>query len=220
MRYAFLSFILLVLASAASAGPSLKGSPASQMRQNSIADKARLTRIQDRDQLKAFIKAGLLVEVVPTASFFFAKEIGEADPSHGDLYRHARPWVKKFLEDVSAECYAVTGERLEVTSLVRTAAYQRSLVRGGNRAAIRGHAWWQRSSHLTGSTVDISYLGLQPATVRWLEKKLRALEKAGLVEATEEYGNNCFHVMVFPKYGEPAQAPKPRKTRKSKRPAR
>ena len=62
-----------------------------------------------------------------------------------------------------------------------------------------GRAWWKQSSHLTGSTVDISYKDISPESKAWLERKLRQMERQGLVEATEEHGSQaCFHVMVFP----------------------
>jgi hypothetical protein len=218
-RFAVLLAFLLILPDAAVAGGGpLSGSRSSQIKQNKVANRHDLTRLKDLKQLRAFIADGLLVAVGDTDAYVIDKSLGEMDPDHADLYAHARPWVKAFLGDVLGECRASTGARFTITSLVRTKAYQKKL-RRHNHAAASGKTWWKQSSHLTGSTVDISYLDLDDDAERCLEKKLRALEKKGLIEATKEYGNACFHVMVFPEYAKPAtKAVKKKKTRKAKKP--
>ncbi len=176
----------------------LAGSSASQQRQNRIADRYDLTRLRRREDLERFIKAGLLVRIDDSAAYDLDKDIGSMDPGHADLYRYARPWVKRFLDETLSEGLRETDQRFKITSLVRTEAYQRRLSRR-NGNAIHGRIWWKQSSHLTGSTVDISYKDLHPKTVEWLARSLRLLERRGRVEATEERGDQaCFHVMVFP----------------------
>lgn len=213
-RLAVLLAFLLVLPETMAAGGPLSGSRGSQAKQNKVANRHDLTRLKDLKQLRHFIKHGLLVAVGDTDAYAIDRSLGEMDPDHAELYAHARPWVKKFLDDVLSEGHRATGTRFTITSLVRTKAYQRKL-RRHNRAAASGATWWKQSSHLTGSTVDISYLGLDAEAERWLEKRLRALEKRGLIEATKEYGQACFHVMVFPEYGK-AAPPKAKKKAKKR----
>lgn len=177
----------------------LKGSIASQKRQNRIADRYNLTRLKDRSALKRFIKKGLLVEVVDTDAYYISVYTGYLDPGHEDLYRHTRPWVKLFLDDVLVEGHKKFGEDFKITSLVRTRWYQRRLIRK-NRNAIGGRAWWQQSSHLTGSTVDISYKDMSPKLQKWFEKRLSRMERQGLIEANKEYGSRHYHIMVHPRY--------------------
>lgn len=215
-------FLFAVSAEAAAERGSLRGGRASQARQNEMADARGLSRLKDRAELKRFIKAGLLVPVRGNESYAISKHLGSQDPGHESLYRHARPWAKAFLDDVLGEGHGRFGEEFRVTSLVRTREYQRRLGKK-NRNAIVGDAGWRRSAHLTGSAVDISYLDLSPEAKRWLSKRLTELERKGLVEATMEHGQACFHVMVSPDYGKnkkKASKKKPRQKKKRAKPAR
>lgn len=185
----------------------LRGSVASQKRQNSVADDHDLTRIKDLDQLERFIDQGRLVPIEDTDSYYL-ETVGSEDPDNAELYAHARPWVKKFLDAELEAAHRDTGDRFKITALSRTKKYQKRLCRN-NAAAICGSAWWKQSSHLTGSTVDISKIDMSSKARKWLRKRLIKLEKQGKIEATEESG--CFHVMVFPNYGD-----KPKKKLKKK----
>lgn len=176
----------------------LRGSVASQKRQNSVADKWDLTRLKDVSQLKRFIEKGRLVPIVDTDAYYL-DAVGSEDPDNADLYAHARPWVKKFLDAELGAAHSDAGDRFKITGLARTKAYQKRLCRT-NSAAICGSAWWKQSSHLTGSTVDISKIDMSDAARDWLRRRLIKLEAKGKIEATEEAG--CFHVMVFPDYGQ------------------
>lgn len=194
--------LFLLPADAHAKRASLKGSVVSQKRQNLAADRHRLSRLRDLGDLKRFVRKGLLVPVEDTDAYVIGPGLGCMDPDHAAWYRHARPWTKTFLDRELGAAHRETGERFRVTSLVRTRAYQRKLVRSGANA-ISGRKWWMRSSHLTGATVDISYKDMSKKAQRWLDKRLLALERRGLVEATKERRSYCYHVMVFPKYGEP-----------------
>ena len=216
---------LLILFSVLCAAPteasarsaSLKGGVISQKRQNRVADRHHLTRLKDLDALKKSVRSGLLVEVSDTDAYRLGPYLGYLDPGNEAWYRHTRTWTKRFLDRELGDIHRATGERFKVTSLVRTRAYQRKLVKSGANA-ISGRAWWRQSSHLTGATVDISYKDMSADARKRLEKRLLALEKAGLIEATKEHASYCFHIMVFPEYGAPKHAPKTesRKTRKTK----
>jgi hypothetical protein len=56
------------------------------------------------------------------------------------------------------------------------------------------------SSHLGGSTVDITKKGLTKDEIRWMRKALLKLEAQDLVEATEEFRQSVFHIMVYKMY--------------------
>lgn len=54
-----------------------------------------------------------------------------------------------------------------------------------------------RSVHPTGMAVDLRKSHV-PACLHWLRSTLLSLEKAGVLEATEEFSPPHFHVAVFP----------------------
>lgn len=197
---------ILASASAVSAdgfGGILRGSRAAMARENAAADRHDLRRYKHSGELRAAIESGMLVKIPDTEGYFLDPTLGEADvPFHARLYRHARPWVKSFLDDVARDLKKAIGvvETLKITSLVRTETYQELLMLRNPNAA-RGATADTRSSHLTGSTVDISTKEMSPKVRAWLRQKLAVLEMRGLVQATEERkANMCFHVMVFPEY--------------------
>ncbi len=199
----------------------LRGGEAAQKRHNRAANAENLTRLDDRDDLKRFIAQGHLVPITDTTSYYL-DAIGGHDPGHEDLYRHARPWTKRFLDAELKAGHDAFGHRFKVTSLVRTDVYQGRICRSRNRAAICGGSWWEQSLHLTGATVDISKEGMSAKTLAWMRKRLVRLQKQGLVAAIEERG--AFHVFVRKAYGAPAKkvkkpkpAKKPRKAKKRKR---
>jgi hypothetical protein len=191
--------IIIPLLFLAYASP-LQASTASQQRQNRAADRYGLKRFKDRAELRSSIEQGGLVPIKGTAAYELDEGLGSSDDGHQALYRHARPWTKDFLDRELSALHEATGVRFRVTSLVRTEAYQQALSRGGNRAAIHGPRWWQRSSHLTGATVDISWLDLDRRVTAQLKKRLVELQRQGQVEFIMESYHKCFHVMVLPTY--------------------
>lgn len=196
---------VLVMLLALAAVPSLRGSSDSQMRQNKEADRLGLERYRDRPALEKAVRSGRLIVITPTPAYELDSGIGSADHGHETLYAHAKPWVKTFLDRELGPVHAATGIRFRVTSLVRTETYQRALIAGGESNATHGKSRWKRSSHLTGSTIDISWLGLDRKVVAKLSKRLLDLERRNLIEATMEHHNQCFHIMVFPSYSKPAR---------------
>lgn len=190
-----LLFPLLFLASASTP----HGAVLSQQRQNLAADRHGLVRYRDLAELQTAVAKGELVSITDTTVYEISEWLGSADPENRDLYRHARPWVRDFLDREIGALNLTTGARFRVTSLVRTEDYQRELVRRGNRAAVHGRAWWQRSSHLTGATVDLGRRGLDPRIVSTLRQRLIELQRLGQVEFILE--PTCFHIMVLPNYG-------------------
>jgi hypothetical protein len=102
-------------------------------------------------------------------------------------------------------------QRLRVTSLVRTVGSQQRLAEWNNNAADATGA--ERSSHLTGATVDISKRWMSPAGQEWLREVLYSLREAGYLYAIEEFYQPTFHIMVYPKYAQYVKKLKHRKER-------
>jgi hypothetical protein len=173
------------------AGASLRGSKSSLERQNKEADRENLTRIENDAQLARFKRAGLLVKLPETRYV-------AVNPRLDSKWRWCRPQVVPFLRDIGREYYVLFREPLQINSAVRTADYQRKLrARNGNATSADGK---NRSSHLTGATVDIGKKNMSHEERKWLQNKLLALEEKDLIEATEEKRQACFHVMVFKSY--------------------
>ena len=180
-------------------------SHAQQKKQNSIIKKQHLSYIQDRSELKRSIALkgkNRLVLVSDTTSYYLSKSMGRLDPKHKKLYHYARTWVKLFLDTELTEGHRVTSDRFKLPSLVRTNKYQKKLRKHDPDAgAIAGKKWWQKSSHLTGSTVDISFKGLSPAGFKWLQERLIQLQaEDNKVVAVQENCQGHFHVFISPLY--------------------
>ena len=107
--------------------------------------------------------------------------------------------------DQSRDFRSEFGESLQVNSCVRTVVYQRALAgRNGNAARVSGS---RASLHLTGSAVDITKVGMSARQIRWMRERLLRNERQGMVEATEEFVQSVFHVVVFKKYDPPVAKP-------------
>ncbi|MFH1047477.1 MAG: DUF5715 family protein [Patescibacteria group bacterium] len=177
---------------------SLKGSKAALARENSVADRFKLERFDGLSEVKAAVATKKLIRFSDTAAYAIDQTLGEQDITNRAWYAHARPWVKTFLDDVLGETHRRFGGRCLITSLVRTTRYQKLVRRAYPRAAAKGDIPAHRSSHLTGSTVDIAFREMPRPARPWLRRRLLALETAQAIQATEE--RYCFHVMVFPDY--------------------
>lgn len=163
----------------------------SQSIQNERANAYHLSRMQNRAMIVKFFESGYLAAVPRETRFYYLHDIPPA-------YAYLRPWTKTFLDRLSREFYASFHQRLRVTSMVRTVELQRRLERRNFNAA--GATGMDRSSHLTGATLDISKHGMSAREKRWMRRKLVALERRGYLYAVEEFEQPCFHVMVFPTY--------------------
>lgn|SRR5579875_95111 len=169
----------------------LAAKASSQSIQNARADAYHLARMRDRAMIEQFVEAGYLVSVPPDTRFYYLHGI---PPS----YSYLRPWAKRFLDQISREYYARFHQQLRVTSLIRTVYLQRRLEhRNFNAAEATGD---DRSSHLTGATLDISKHSMSWREKKWLRRELIDLEQGGYIYAIEEFRQPCFHVMVFPNY--------------------
>jgi len=154
---------------------SLKGSPVSLDRQNSVAREHDFTFIATGKRLQAFASNGWLVRV----------NAGRHVELHGVSYPYARPEVSLFVERLGAQYHTACGERMVVTSLTRpTSAQPRNAS--------------DRSVHPTGMALDVRYSS-SASCRRWLEGVLLDLERAGVIEATRERRPPHYHIAVFPR---------------------
>ena len=173
------------------ARPSLRGSPASQRKQNQEADREKLTRIENDAQLEEYKHAGLLVPLPENKTV-------RIDYRLGSKWRWCRTWTATFLQDLGRDYFARFHAPLRINSAVRTVVYQKQLHgRNGNAARATGA---RQSSHPTGATVDIAKKEMTSAQLNWMRKRLLGLESKDLIQATEEMKQLVFHVMVFDRY--------------------
>lgn len=172
-------------------GPSLRAAPGNLLRENHAADRQRLSRIGDRRTLRRFVRAGLLIPMPAVTRTYRVSGVPAT-------LRVARPWTKRFVEQLAAGLHELFGRPLKVTSLTRTAVVQRRLARvNGNAAPAEGV---RRSTHLTGAAVDLSARDLSAREVAWLHQVLRRLATRRLLLAIEEFQQSHFHVLVFRNY--------------------
>ncbi len=161
------------------------------VRENARADADGLSRLRTRAALDRFVRAGLLVPLPEEARGF--RVVGVAG-----WRRVARPWTRRFVQQLGDALYTLFGSRLRVTDLARTEAVQEALgERNGNAAPARGAG---ASTHLTGASVDLSKVEHSDVEIAWLRLVLGRLTARGLVSAIEEFAQPHFHVMVFRAY--------------------
>lgn len=186
--------LILLLVSNLAQAASLRGSKESLDRQAMMAKRLHLPRIKNVQQINQLLIDGRLRELPRQGETFYLDEtIGDFDPMYAHMYRTASPAVIKFLSLLSRDFYnRFDNQRLKVTSLTRTVAYQKRLQRH-NRNAVGA----SRSPHLTGAAIDISYKEMTAEERQWMRSRLLRLEREKILEATEERFQACFHIMVF-----------------------
>lgn len=165
-------------------------------RENRHANTLGLSRMRDHAMVRRFLRAGLLVPVPARSRTFRVEGVPDA-------LRVARPWTRRFVDQLAAAAHDLFGTRLKITSLTRTVSVQSTLDRSNLNAAPADGP--RRSSHLTGASVDISKRSHTPREILWLRTVLGRLERQGLVLAIEEFAQPHFHVLVLPRYGDYAR---------------
>ncbi|MGD0890534.1 MAG: DUF5715 family protein [Terracidiphilus sp.] len=169
----------------------LVGSRAILEHQNAMSDAEGLERIEDEEDLADRIAKKLLVPV-PTSIALTVN--GNLPVNH----RYCRPWTALFLSDLARSHAAEFHRPLEVSSAVRTVAYQKQLMEiNGNAAAAEGDIV---SPHLTGATIDIAKSPLSRQEIAWMREHLLPLEQAGKIDVEEEFQQACFHITVYKSY--------------------
>lgn len=171
--------------------PPLKGSHEILVRQNVVADRDGLDRIQDDNDLMRMRGQGLLV-AVPTSH---ALEVDDRLPVDR---RYTRPWTAQFLTILARAHYARFHSSIQVNSAVRTVEFQQKLIRtNGNAAPAEGET---ASPHLTGQAVDIAKHGLSRTEIAWMRGYFLPLIQEGRIDVEEEFQQSCFHISVYKKY--------------------
>ncbi len=136
--------------------------------------------------------------------------------SHGPVTElkslgYCRIETAQYLEEMSGKYNSKRTRRiLDITSAFRSGKYQdwlRLQKRNGNAIPI-GTA--TGSTHATLATVDIGYKNLSLSEQASIERILAQDERNGRIQATKEWSQMVYHVMVFPK--EFFQNSLPRKT--------
>ena len=169
----------------------MKGSRASLLHQNEMAEADNVSRIQDDEDLARMRKAGVLVPIPVTA-------VLRVNPELPANRRYTRPWTSSFLSDISRAHYRRYHSYLQVNSAVRTAAIQRALLRvNANAAPAAGDT---ASPHLTGQAVDIAKRDLSSQEIAWMRLYLAPLQRAGKIDVEEEFQQACFHISVYKNY--------------------
>ncbi|HEX9748262.1 MAG TPA: DUF5715 family protein [Methylomirabilota bacterium] len=163
--------------------------------ESAAAARDRLSRMRDLTMVEDFRRSGLLVEVPLETRTYYVEGVGPR-------LRVARPWTRRFIEQLAQAFHGLFDRPLRITSLTRTTARQRELLRTNPSAApATGPV---QSTHLTGAAVDISKRSFSDREVAWLRTVLARLRHRGLVHAVEEFGEPHFHVLVrraYERYG-------------------
>jgi hypothetical protein len=120
--------------------------------------------------------------------------------------RYCRPWTARLLTDLAHAHAAQFHRPIEVSSAVRTVAYQKRLLKtNGNAAAAEGGIV---SPHVTGATIDIAKEGFSRQELAWMRRWLLPLQKTGKIDVEEEFQQACFHITVYKSYLPPKPAHK------------
>lgn len=165
----------------------------SLLRQNEEIDRLELPRIQDDEELESLKAGGELVPIDASTALRF-------DPRLDPDRRYCRPWVRDFLNDLSAAYYREFNQQIQLNSAVRTVKFQKKLRRKNRNAApAEGET---SSSHLAGVTVDIQRRGLSRQQIRWMQQYLLPLHRLRLIEPEEERRHWVFHIMVSDRYSD------------------
>jgi|GEM_PF-3745653 len=169
----------------------LRGTHEVLVHQNIIADVEGLSRIQNATELNTMVRDGDLVALPASDGLMI-------DPRLPSNRRYARPWVAKFLRDLSRAHDRVFGRPLLLTSAVRTVAFQRRLsYYNGNAAPTEGDT---ASPHLTGEAVDLGKKGMSRREIAWMRTVLGQLQAEGKLDVEEEFHQACFHISVYKTY--------------------
>jgi hypothetical protein len=171
--------------------PPLRGSHDILVRQNQVAERDGLDRIQSDEDLLAMRNESLLVSL-PASN---ALQVDERLPLNR---RYCRPWTAQFLATLARAHYAHFHAPLQVNSAVRTVEFQQHLIHiNGNAAPAEGDI---ASPHLTGQAIDIAKHGLSRTEIAWLRGYLLPLVQEGKVDVEEEFQQACFHISVYKRY--------------------
>ena len=151
----------------------LRGSKASVQRMYDQAQDHRLTFYENTTQLKKAIELGRLVKLEGNKDYTL----------HDVSFPYVVNSTQVFVDRLASQYRSACGEQLVVTSATRPESRQPA-----NSA--------EKSVHPTGMAVDLRRPSGRCLT--WLRSTLVSLERAGVLEVTEEHRPVHFHVAIFP----------------------
>jgi uncharacterized protein YcbK (DUF882 family) len=133
------------------------------------------TFARDSDHLTRFLRQGLLAEMTGNDDYTL----------YGVSHPYIRPMGKTFVERLSRQYRAATGEKLIVTSMVRT---------------LDGALWnsSSKSVHPTGMAIDFRIPSNAKARA-WLEESFLIMQSRGVIIATREKNPPHYHIVVLPR---------------------
>ena len=155
-------------------------------KQNKWANADGLPRYKDMPAVKKAIKRGNLVKI--TSAVIVRKNLVR------ESRNYCTPQANDCSEDYGHAFKKKFKERPPLSSAVRPHTVQRRVGKtNGNTAK-------NNSVHPTGSAVDYPIVGMTNRQILWSQNYWVRLEAKGLVEATQEHNQPCFHVFVPKKY--------------------
>lgn len=174
---------------------SLAGTPTSLAKQMRMFKQDDLSMLYDKDLQRnsSYRKNKRLVAVDRSTPHYYIDDV-----EFGNAI--TRPYASLFLQRLSESFYNEFKNRLKITSLSRSYEFQSNLRRRNPNATLP-----ERSPHVRGAGIDISYLPMNSRQKQWMRNTLADLERAGYIEATEEIRQRTFHIMVFKNYGKYVQ---------------
>jgi len=168
-----LASVAVLAAPSEAPGTSLRGSPASMVRQHRVAVSRDYTFARTGAQVRRLAALGKLVPLRGGAGYRLSRV------SHP----YARREVRLLVERLGPAYRAACGEDLVVTSLTRPKAEQ-----PGNAHEL--------SVHPAGMAVDLR-ISRSAKCRRWLEGRLLAMERKGEIDATREKAPPHYHIAVL-----------------------
>ncbi|MBI2610278.1 hypothetical protein HYW53_03905 [Candidatus Giovannonibacteria bacterium] len=189
MTFLLLIFLFLIVP-IANAEVSLNGSGLSLIFRNRVADLQDLTALRDETHVSKFRRLKLLIPL-PENGFL------KVDRRLGKELRYSRPWANDFFLEMTRIFFGIFRKPHIVTSAVRYIEYQEDLrMRNKNAAPARGP---KASSHLRGATWDLAKAWMTPGELAWTRIYLLREEAKCRIDATEEWTQLVFDIMVFKK---------------------
>ncbi len=175
IRTLVLAAIALPLSTPIVHAQSLRGSRVKVQRVHNHAVREGFDFYRTPKAIRQGAQEGVLVRLENNADFVV---------NTGVQWPYVQPAVKTFVNRLAAQYRAACGERLVVTSAVRPLNAQ-------------PHNASDRSVHPTGMALDLRKP--RGRCLTWLRSTLVALDKQGLISATEEFRPPHFHVAVYPR---------------------
>lgn len=168
-------------------GQVLKGSKSEKREENNAVAALKFPKFATLQSLKNAINQRKMV-FLTSGPYYILQGIGELDSKNAHFYASLRPHAKKMLDDLASKFHKIFGMKLKITSLTRTVAYVDMLRRTNGNAS-------KTSTHMYGTTLDISKAGMSKAQIAWMRAHLAAMERSGKIVATEEWSQPCFHIV-------------------------